>query len=352
MRTVARYFLLTAPFVIAAGLILVPVGAPRADEGRPGIRDLYIVAHQDDDLLFMNPDLQDAIDAGHTIKTVFLTAGHNDPATTSAEAVPPGSPRVGSSAPYYLEREAGSLAAYATMAGVSNRWTAKERDADEQETEDGVPIEVSLVERPNISLVFFRLPIGDGTGAASGPGVFAVNLRDLWLGNAQTIPALDGSAAYTKDQLVKALTRLIHRFSPHLIVTQDSSGFNGTGRDPSGINIFFTGNTGECDLYDNSDHYYGATFARAAENAWGRTHRLRRYRGYNIGNEAPNVFGQDLARKKLVFQAYAERDTAIFSSHPPFCGPGGFCLYDNWQQRQYRVDVNNPPSYTTCIPLP
>ena len=38
-------------------------------------RDLYIVAHQDDDLLFMNPDIQTSIAIGHIVKTAYLTAG-------------------------------------------------------------------------------------------------------------------------------------------------------------------------------------------------------------------------------------------------------------------------------------
>ena len=38
-------------------------------------RDMNIVAHQDDDILFMNPDIAHAIQGNHSILTVFLTAG-------------------------------------------------------------------------------------------------------------------------------------------------------------------------------------------------------------------------------------------------------------------------------------
>ena len=36
---------------------------------------MQIVAHEDDDLLFMNPDLEHAIDAGSCVRTIYVTAG-------------------------------------------------------------------------------------------------------------------------------------------------------------------------------------------------------------------------------------------------------------------------------------
>src|SRR4051794_9535498 len=45
--------------------------------GAPGCSrtSLNIVAHEDDDLLFMNPDIQNDLAAGSCMTTVFLTAG-------------------------------------------------------------------------------------------------------------------------------------------------------------------------------------------------------------------------------------------------------------------------------------
>jgi len=134
--------------------------------------------------------------------------------------------------------------------------------------------------------------------------------------------------------------------------TLDSSGLNGTGQDPSGIGIIYT-HAGLCDFYDNSDRYYSAIFAQAADGAYRKWHQFNRYRAYNIGNEDPNVSSQQLSRKQSVFQAYAENDGAIPSSRPPFCGVNGsaYCLYDNWQERQYKLDLNHPPHDVTC-PIP
>src|SRR5262249_1078319 len=37
--------------------------------------DMYVVAHQDDDLLFMNPDIQNSIRNGNQVVTVYTTNG-------------------------------------------------------------------------------------------------------------------------------------------------------------------------------------------------------------------------------------------------------------------------------------
>src|SRR5262245_44884941 len=40
-----------------------------------GLRDLYVMAHADDSLLFMNPDMQHSIAAGNAVETICTTAG-------------------------------------------------------------------------------------------------------------------------------------------------------------------------------------------------------------------------------------------------------------------------------------
>src|SRR4051812_27265299 len=67
---------------------------------------MNIVAHEDDDLLFLSPDLIHDVQAGRCVRTVFVTAGAFPGATD-----------------YGGQREAGSRAANALMAGVANSWT-------------------------------------------------------------------------------------------------------------------------------------------------------------------------------------------------------------------------------------
>ena len=76
-------------------------------------RTLNIVAHEDDDLLFLSPDLIRDIRGGKCVRTIFLTAGD-------------AADNVGGNAfqrkRYWLARERGNRAAYALMAGVRNSW--------------------------------------------------------------------------------------------------------------------------------------------------------------------------------------------------------------------------------------
>ncbi len=123
----------------AAGALTLPTG--------PQFRDLYMVAHEDDDLLFMSPDVPESIRAGHTVRTVYLTAG--DAGKTSA---------------YWKDgREAGIREAYALMAGVDNSWT------ESVDTVQGKPAyRFTLVGNQRVSVVFLRLPNG-GSGDGFPP---------------------------------------------------------------------------------------------------------------------------------------------------------------------------------------
>ena len=41
-------------------------------------KSMNIVAHADDDILFLSPDLLDTIDEGGCVRTVYVTAGNDD----------------------------------------------------------------------------------------------------------------------------------------------------------------------------------------------------------------------------------------------------------------------------------
>ena len=99
-------------------------------------RSLSIVAHLDDDLLFMNPDISSGIQAGQVTRTVFAVA-----------------PVMQGLSRYWESREAGSKAAYAHMAGVDNHWRT------EQIRIEGDLLDLHiLVYAPHVSLLFLRLP--------------------------------------------------------------------------------------------------------------------------------------------------------------------------------------------------
>src|SRR5262245_40563931 len=85
-----------APDVADGEQLLQPLSGP----------ELYFVAHPDDDLLFINPEIENSILQGRTVRVVYLTSGD-----------------AGQPASYWQGREDGMLTAYAAMAGVAKTWS-------------------------------------------------------------------------------------------------------------------------------------------------------------------------------------------------------------------------------------
>jgi GlcNAc-PI de-N-acetylase len=281
---------------------------------------MYFVAHEDDDLLFMNPDIQHAIAAGQFVTTVYLTAGACSGDTGEGA--------------YHLTREAGVKAAYAAMAGVADAWS-----------DTGRPIrEFRLDARPTVSLVFFRLSASKSE-AGNICDLSTTNLRGLWNDGVSTpglaMTDLDDADSYTRAQLVAAITGLLQRWHPVRIGTLDGTGLFGEGDDPSGLHIAYPGLDGRCYYYDHSDHYHSALFVEAAAAAYQDAHVFASYRGYNQANGSPNVSATDLANKAAAFEAYGEHD-GLVADDPPFQG-----LYDPWLERQYAT----PGPATPLCPL-
>lgn len=238
--------------------------------------DLQVVAHQDDDLLFMSPDLADAIASGRCVRTVYVTAGNDDKGRD-----------------YWGERERGIKAAYAMMAGTPNVWT-----------HENTPVRIETLDgRPETSLVFLRLP--DTSGASS--------LTALWQGDAASVSAVDGSASYTRQGLIDRLGRLMLESAPGSIRTLD-----------------YTGRYGN----DHADHLSSARFAVEARRQYPLGQVFDAYRGYNVSHESPNVDGAVLERKRQVFLKYAAFDSALCPPSPP-CTLNSD--YESWLARQYKV---------------
>ncbi|WP_437592049.1 RICIN domain-containing protein [Sorangium sp. So ce1000] len=216
-------------------------------------KDLYIVAHQDDDLLFMNPDLHGSITAGNTVRTIYVTAGDNH--DFKSDLTPP----------YYVKREDGIKAAYAQMAGVQNSWTDTSITIMTTGGQKAI-VRYTLQNATNVSLVFLRLP-----NAYDPPHVAPVTkIEQLWSGAVTTLTAKGGGSEYTKRDLLEVLTSLIEGFAPHRLAMLDHS------------NLYNSGTNA-----DHHDHIYSARFAfEAHRNAGGfGARRVSLYRGYNILNE-------------------------------------------------------------------
>ncbi len=161
---------------------------------------MQVVAHQDDDLLFMNPDVQDSIKAGRCIRTVYVTAGD-----------------AGEQSGYWGGREQGAKAAYAQMVGVANNWY------DEKQDLDGHTVSVAyLNDAPQISLVFLRLPDGNMNGSGFAGHKYQ-SLTKLLDGSIATIASVDGSASYSPDQLQASIYTIMQTDQTTEIRTQASN---------------------------------------------------------------------------------------------------------------------------------
>ncbi|KAE8356865.1 putative deacetylase LmbE-like domain-containing protein [Aspergillus coremiiformis] len=252
---------------------------------------LNFVAHQDDDLLFLSPDLLGEVRSGRDVRTVFLTAGD-----------------AGNGEAYWTSRQAGSLAAYAQMVGVANDWI--EGDAGIQ----GYDIPVySLAAKPQIELAFMHLPDGnlDGSGFAS---TGSLSLQKLFDGTIQQIHTVDSSGTtYTKDQLIDVLADIIENFKPDRINTSDFVNDIGGG--------------------DHSDHYTTGYFVDHATRVADNNAAFFGYMGYPVISLPANLPAATVADKKAIFYQYAVYDAGTCHTDAGCAGRPEL----DWFQRQYTV---------------
>ena len=283
--------------VLSVLAALVAVAAPGSAAAAPTCASsaMYVVAHEDDTLLFQNPALLQDIQSGLCVRTVFLTAGDD------------GQPQS-----YWATREQGAEAAYAQLAGASNSWTASTLMANGHQ----IQLE-TLAAKPGVSIAFMRLPDGGYPAGLGNPVYGNQSLMQLWnSGNGATpakssITAVDGSNTYGYQDLISTLASLMTSFQPQLIATQN---FTGTFNDG-----------------DHNDHVATAYFARAAQKLYTMPHQLVGYEGYETSSRPVNLSGTLLESKRSAFYLYSGYDVNGCSSASACVGTE----YTNWLTRQY-----------------
>ncbi len=253
-----------------------------------------IVAHQDDDLLFMNPDIIHELHGGECIRTVYVTAGDD-----------------GRNELYWLSRQTGAERAYGTMLGIQPVWTQTiVQLADKQFITLANPIGY-----PNVGLIFLNLPDGNVNGGGFAATRFE-SISKLTTGTISKIYSVDGQSEYNADELVQALTTVLQRYNPHLIQTQTAQNMS--------------------KLYpDHSDHLTVGAITQKAEERYekdGAKPQIKRYVGYPIHARPENVFGEDLDGKASAFFSYATSDSSVCSSMR-LCGSD--TAYGFYLRRQY-----------------
>ena len=231
-----------------------------------GTTDVF-VAHPDDDILFMNPDLEQQL-MQQCLRTIYLTAADD-----------------GRSAAYWQGRERGIEAAYAFMVGAPDSWQ------DVPTIINGHRVLERVLEgRPSLALVFMRLPDGNVTGegfAATGHQ----SLSRLAKHKIKKINAVDATATYTNGSLIQTLTAIMKVDQPTIIYSQLLSGQNSKN--------------------DHSDHRAVGHITSAARIAAASKAQVSLYFGYPVNGLSPNLDAEVSLRKRAIFSAYADADTEI-----------------------------------------
>jgi LmbE family N-acetylglucosaminyl deacetylase len=242
-----------------------------------GFKDLYIVAHEDDDLLFMNPDIYENIRNGHAVETIYVTAGD--------KRKPP---------EYWMAREAGARDAYAYMTGVRNRWIHEALKIGDKKI-----VRFILKDRPRIGLVFLRLP--DGIDIRKGE----VTLQTIFQYDQVIIASKDQANIYRQAELTKVLTILTEEF------------------EPSTFSYIYPGN--------HVDHFFVAKFAQWVESRYHKPHTVYRYRDYGISRVPVNLSDFDTYLKWTIAAIYGKHDEYF----PKFGHEKNYPRYFQWCRRQY-----------------
>lgn len=253
-------------------------------------------AHYDDDLIFANPTLTQALESGCRTRSFFFTAG--DAGKGMSE--------------YVAGREQGIRAAYDTMLGRSGAWT------DRAETlGNGLRVTVTSPDDDDrVALIFLRL----ADGGLSGNGYEATgrnSLRNLFTGYKSPIRGLDSDQDITLELLRGAVMELIAQYRPTLVITNNPT--------------FADGADG-----DHPDHQtVGSLVASLVDDGLVDARLVRYAVGYPAAERPANIESDALRRKLEVFAAYAADDPVVARAQPEeYLAVRGF---GDWLQRQYLV---------------
>ncbi|HEY1816650.1 MAG TPA: FG-GAP-like repeat-containing protein [Kofleriaceae bacterium] len=171
---------------LGPGLPLAPCG------------DLVLIAHQDDDLLFMQPDVIEAVQRGGGVTNVYVTAGNDNKGPGAANP-----------------RYQGLKEAYGAAAG-DMKWDCGWIDID------GHLAQHCRLAAENVSLVFLAYPDGGEEGQFSG------SLLELWNGTvASSTTVAERTATYDQAGLVATIAEIVRDVQPATIHTLDVTSNHG-----------------------------------------------------------------------------------------------------------------------------
>jgi hypothetical protein len=283
--------------------------------------DLQIVAHQDDDFLFMNPDVRDQIAWGLGTVTVYMTAGESEGVSPNGES-------------FAAARQRGIRAAYAQMAGLypkhgsgyESYWSSSLWQPD------GVHwVELfTLAPYPQIKLIFMNLR--DAADERVGPSYQLNHLYEEPTFVAHMIVP-EGSAlatippeqlTYKQAGVYSVLGAILKAYQPTVVRTLDPQPFQILNQ------LWWRGG---CPLseayivcYDNLDHTDTARFTDKAMAKYSGPNGTKRstllhYKGYSLYDYPPNLGEADSGAKEktaLTYEPYDSNYTTYAEGYVPY----------------------------------
>ena len=251
-------------------------------------------AHYDDDLVFANPTLMHAIEAGHRARSFFFTA--SDAGTGLSD--------------YSAGRERGIRAAYDTMRGATGSWSDRTLTL-----RNGVTVTVTRPDDDDrVALTFLRLP----DGGLTGRGWFATGyqtLPKLLSGELASIRTLGTDQDITLPLLRSTAAEMLQSFGAATVITHNPG---------------FT----DLDRADHPDHQtVGRLMVDLVDDGLIDPTAVQYAIGYPSPERPANLDGDVLAHKLEVFAAYGAHDPVVAREEPrEYLHVRGF---GDWLQRQY-----------------
>ncbi|MEV6208121.1 PIG-L family deacetylase [Kitasatospora sp. NPDC051914] len=296
---------------------------------------VHVIAHPDDNLYFMNPDLDHALASGAACVTVCLTDGESDGRNVLHSEL--GRVARADRPAYTRARINGLTAALAllTTGDENSPW-----DTSLVSYLDGRLVEQhTLRAAPQVQLILLAL-----VEARSVSLPRAESLRGLWLGETDsldTLPpvrsGLPPGAGYSREQLIATLHAVLDHFRPTVVRTLDPNPDHSPKppKDPRSGHVYL----------DHQDHTYSAYFAQAAlARHWAgdraRNGTVEHYLGYVNAALPHNLDQAAVGRKVLALNSYGWADNRRCGD-PAGCGDrkvGAGALRNGWaQSTRYRA---------------
>lgn len=275
----------------------------------PCRRTLVGVAHPDDDLFFMNPEIMRTIRERCPLHTVYLTAG-DDAIADRVKALE-----------YVDRREYGVRAAYAAMAGAADDW-------DQSDVQVGdVRVRSFLLagraRSADVRLTF--LDLHDGLPQ----GQDANSVLKLFDGRKKSVSGFLGGVSYSEERLLATLSTLVRSSRAERVLTMD--------HDNASFAFGLGGGV------DHSDHGIGARYFRRVGYALGVP--VTSYLAYTMSARKANLTPGQAAEKEQVARWYIAnrqcRATGWCAKVPPYRGS----LKEDWKlwiHRQYEQVHRSP----------